>query len=228
MNGRTQRIQLAHRAVAEEFLAEFHRREQQRDGGARHQMIERQLGSPSQTLHPCPLRNRFDTVIERNRLARSVARRAQRERIQMAAGDAPADSGAIDMNSQQLPQRTVVEKRFRRRQHETAGHQGEHPMEPGAQHVHGVDVEHLVGTEIGPHAFESEDCAPPVMRLGSEHARGNSSCGSAHDHLERVAGARHQLGECQQHSDLVRRTRTTARQDQPYRGPAGGAVLGLE
>ena len=91
----------------------------------------------------------------------------------------------------------------------------------GAQHVGGVDVKHLLGTEVGPDALEARDRASPAMRLGGEHAGRDRAGGGADDDLERITRARQQLGEREQHAHLVRRARTAARQHQADGWPVG-------
>jgi len=108
---RAQGVHLAHGAVAEVLLTDLDGRKQQRDGGARHQVIERQLGAAPDALHPCPVADGVDAVVEGDRAAGAVAGGAQRERPQVPARDAAADAGAIDMHAEQFAQRRVVEHR---------------------------------------------------------------------------------------------------------------------
>ena len=93
-----------------------------------------------------------------------------------------ADAGAVDVNAEQLAQRRVVEQRLRRRQHEAAGDQREHPVKARAQHVHGIDVEHLLRAEVGPHPLQACDGAAPVVRFGCQHSRGDRAGGCPDDH----------------------------------------------
>ncbi len=83
----------------------------------------------------------------------------------MAAGDATAYARAIHVDSEELTQRRVVQKRLRRRQHQATRHQREHPVRAGAQHVHRIDMKHLVGAEIGPDPLQSQNGTPPVVRF---------------------------------------------------------------
>jgi len=111
---RAQGVHLAHGAVAEVLLSDLDGRKQQRDRGARHQVIERQLGAAPHALHPCPVADGLDAVEEGDRAAGAVAGGTQRESPQVPARDAAADAGAIDMHAQQRAQRRVVEHRFGR------------------------------------------------------------------------------------------------------------------
>ena len=62
-------------------------------------------------------------------------------------------------------------------------------MHSRAQHMHRVDVENLLGTEVGPHPLETLDGAAPLMRFGRQD-RGSHCAGRRPDnHLERITRA---------------------------------------
>ena len=178
---------MAHGAIAVILIANPDRREQQGDRGTRHQVIQGDRRAHSDALHARPVADRVDAVEESHRATAAVTRGAQREGTQVSALDAATDAGAVDVHLQQFAQRRVVEHRLRRRQHHAAGNECQHPVRAGAQHMSCIDVEHLTRLEIGPHALESRDRTPPVVRLGREHARSHCARRGADDHLEGVA-----------------------------------------
>ena len=63
-------------------------------------------------------------------------------------------------------------------------------MHSRAEHVHGVDMKDLLGTEVCPHPLQPLDGTAPLMSFGSEYGSGHSPRRSAYDDLERVTRAR--------------------------------------
>src|SRR5882757_1173404 len=110
MECRTERIVLAHGAIAKIRPAELHRREEQRNGRARHQMLRCELGAPAQTLRTIPVCDPLDRVVKDHGMPTRIAGRAQGERAQMTARDVPANATAINMHVEQLTQRCIVEE----------------------------------------------------------------------------------------------------------------------
>ncbi len=113
MNRWAQRIHLPHGPITEVFLAQAHRREQQRDGDARHQVIQRQRSSTPHALRPCPVLNRILGVVEGDIEPGDIARRTEGQRAQMAALDARSNAAPVHALLDQFPQRRVVEHRLR-------------------------------------------------------------------------------------------------------------------
>jgi len=175
-------------------------------------MIQSDRRAHSDALHARPVADRVDAVEEGHRAAAAVTGGAQRKGAHVAALDAAANAGTIDVHAEQLAQRRVIEQRLRRRQHQAAGDERQHPVRAGAQHVMGIDMEHLARMEVGPHALESRHRAAPVVRLGRQHAGGYGTRRGTDDDRERVARARQHLRERQQHPDLVSRTGAAPRQ----------------
>ena len=102
MNRGAQRIQLTHRAVAEELIAEASSAETTAGSPSSPSDDPASARSGARCAASATTRDRLDAVVESDRLARSIARRAQRERVQVAARDAAADAGAVDVNTRAI------------------------------------------------------------------------------------------------------------------------------
>jgi hypothetical protein len=63
-------------------------------------------------------------------------------------------------------------------------------VKTGTQHVHRIDVKHLVRMEACPNPLEAQNCAAPLVRLRGEHRRGNTARRGSDNDLKGVARAR--------------------------------------
>ncbi len=197
------------------FLTELHRRKQQGNRNARHEVIERKQRAPPHALEARPVVHTLPRIVKGDRLSGDIARGAKCERTQVPALDARANARPVHVLRQQLAQRRVIQHGLRRRQQEPAGNQRQHPMDARPKHVDRIDAKHLPGVEVAPHFLEPTHRAAPVHGLGREHARRHRTGRCTDDHLERTASARKDFCQGAKHAHLVSRTCPTARQHEP-------------
>jgi hypothetical protein len=109
MDGRAQRIQLAHGAIAEVLIAQTHGWKQHRNRRARHQMVQSHLGTTPEPLNPRPIFDWLDAVVKGNRMTTCIASGTQREGPKVAACDTATYTTAVDVHVQERTERRIIE-----------------------------------------------------------------------------------------------------------------------
>jgi len=218
---RRQRRGLPHRAVAEMGADHPHGREQERDGGTRHQVVEPQFGGDAALPRALPALRRPGGVDERHPLARREAGRRHRQRVEEALVEVLPDAREVAPPLEQLPQGRVVQQRLRRRQQPATRQQGEQHLCPGPQDDRRIGAEHLLHAEVPPHPVERRGALAEARGIGGQHGREDGPGGRAAQDAEGQRRARGTpAGDRVQDADLVGRTRPAPRQHEghPRRG----------
>ena len=186
-------------------------------------MPVRDVGAHGPALRANPRRARLLRAVEGDVLAGGVARRRDRERLQMAVGDQAGQPVELHQRFQQFGERFVVEQRVRARlapaRHGPAQRQQGEPVRAAAQHAERVGAVHLLGPKPAP---DLGDVAHRVIEMvratGQRRGVDGPRRGAAHD-LEWAVLARQTAGDAQvgnrlQHSHLIGSAGTAARKNQ--------------
>ena len=245
VHGRRDRCRLAHRAIAEPLGQSVEhqrlRREEERDGRRRQQVRNRQLGAPRQPLAARPRRQIGAALVEGDVLARAVARRRQRQRMQLARAQHAWQAVEVDDARQQLGQRRVVEQRFRPRappaRHRPTDRQHRQPTRAAANHTQRIGAVDLLGLEVLPHLHQHLHRRVEVVGMAGERGSVDGAGGSADDDAEGIArtrcvGLAADARNGAQHANLVGGARAASGKNQAgqrslvhlrrvYRRPAG-------
>ena len=117
MHRRRDRRRLAHRAVAAIFGAagdvERDRREHERDRRRRQQVRDADRGADGEALRARPRQDVVESIVEGHVQPRAVARRGDRERVQVALGHHPLQPAVSTSSWSRPTERRVVEQRAR-------------------------------------------------------------------------------------------------------------------
>ena len=215
MDGGTQGRGLAHGSVAVVLTLHENRTEQEGNGQARHQMVQRQLHARAFAKRALPGVDGRCGRVERHRVGIGVAGGADADGFQMLLVETARDPVEIQLRAQQIPQRRVVEQRVRRPYQPAAGDEGQHPVQAGLEHTQRVGLEHMVNSEVAPHALDRVHGLPEMRRIGRQCDGAHGAGGGPGDDGERAGRAAPQdLGDPFEHADLVGRPRAAAGQYQ--------------
>jgi hypothetical protein len=142
--------------------------------------------------------------------------------------DRAADAREVELTTQQLAQRRVVEQRARRRQQPAAGQHRQRPVQARAKHSAGIGAEHLADLEIAPDPLQVADRDPETIRMHRDCSCIHRPGGGAGDDWKWIGrSCRQQIRDGPQHADLVGRPRTATRQHQPDPGRHSGLRFAL-
>lgn len=222
--GRRQRRELAHGAVAEVVAVHRDGREEERHRGARHQVVQPELGRHAAPAGACPGFEGPRRLHEGHRLPAAEARRRDREGVQLPVLQGLADAREIDAPLEQFAQRPVVEQGSRRAQQQAGGGQRDQQVRSRAQHGRAVRAEHLPDPEVAPDAVEHRRAAAEARGVGREGRREDGAGRRPAQDAERQRRAgRVPAGDGLQHAHLVGGPGPPARQHQgdPRRAGSG-------
>ena len=219
VDGRTQRRGLAHGAVAEVLLMQKDRAEQERNGQARHQVLEGELHPCALARRPGPWLDGPGACVEGDRVRLGIAGRADADRLQVLLVHAARNAVEIEVFAQQLPQRRVVEQRARRMHQPASGEQREDPVKSRLEHARKIRLDHVMHAKLPPHLLDGIHRMPEMRRVRGNRDGAHGPGRGAGDDRKGVAGAATQeLGDTLEHADLIRGARTAAGQYQTEQG----------
>ena len=238
VHGRRQRRRLAHRTVAEPFIAagqvQLHGREDERDRRRGHQVLHADRARHGHALRAQPGLERPRSLAEGDMVAAAVRRAGDGQRAQVALAQQPGQAIEVHDFLQQLGQRAVVEQRARARAapagDRPADGQHRQPARAGAHHAKGVGAVDLVGAEVAPDVDDSGHSQVEAVGMAGQRGGVDGARRRAGDDAEWIAArrpdfaadARHRL----EHPHLVSRARTPAGEHQPGGGIAARPVHG--
>ena len=220
------RRHLPHRSITEVLRPELHGRKEKRHGEAPHEVRQCELRPPTFTMRSRPFRNFRAAVEEGDRMGGRVTRRAQRDSVDPAGGNAVADGVELDIARQQFRQRAVVENRSRGCREGPSRKERRQPAQAGGQHVPRGDAKHLVAAKTRPDVLERSHGAAPAPGLGGERRGCDRPRGRAYQHRKRNPAPRQHFGKRAQDAHLIGRAGSAPCQDEPVeRTPDDGRFL---
>ena len=219
MNGRRQRCDLAHGAIAEVLAVHGHRGKQERHRRARHQVIETELGRhPLPPVTP-PGRDLPGAFVESDRTCALVGRGTDRDRIEEARIERKADAREVDVPLQQGAQRRRVEDGVGSAHDRTTGQQRCQPAQSRAQHRAAIGPNDLVDVEIPPDPLEIDGTAAELAGMRGQHAaQDRTGRGAGQDTKRQRRRRRHPFRQCLEDADLVGAARAGPGQHEPDLG----------
>ena len=206
---------LAHSPIAEPLAVEQNRGKYQRNGRRRHQVLQPQPRLHTYPPVPRPGRDPLAALIEIDRLGRLIAKCTDRYRLQQAGLQRLINPAKVQGALQQSAQRRVIQQ-GRRLPAWKPQQVGLEPAPGLSSNARPVCPVHLVTVKTGPDRIQTIHPFGKVLRMGRQRQRVDCARRRAADDRKGVRRAlRQQLGDDRQYADLIGRTGTASRQDQP-------------